>query len=45
VNEEGVHSLLLTPALFPDAGTYSCVARNKVGEASFSVNLKVVGTY
>jgi myotilin len=43
INEEGVHSLLLTAAAFPDIGTYSCVARNKVGEASFSVNLNVVG--
>ena len=42
VNEEGVHSLLIDPASFPDSGTYSCVARNKVGEASFSVDLKVV---
>lgn len=43
VNEEGVHSLLIAPATFADSGTYSCVARNKVGEASFSVELKVVG--
>lgn len=42
VNEEGVHSLLITAAGFPDTGTYSCVARNKVGEASFSIELKVV---
>ena len=45
MNEEGVHSLLIDPASFPDSGTYSCVARNKVGEASFSVELKVVGMY
>lgn len=43
VNEEGVHSLLITYAGFPDTGTYSCVARNKVGEASFTVDVKVVG--
>ena len=43
VNEEGVHSLLLTTAAFSDIGQYSCVARNKVGEASFTVDLKVVG--
>jgi hypothetical protein len=42
VNEEGVNSLFISPADFPDTGVYSCVARNKVGEASFSVNLKVV---
>jgi len=40
-----VHSLLITPAYFADAGQYSCVARNKVGEASFKVELKVVGKY
>lgn len=45
MNEEGVHSLLIDPASFPDSGTYSCFARNKVGEASFSVELKVVGMY
>lgn len=45
VNEEGVHSLLLTSAGFPDSGTYSCVARNKAGEASFNVEIKVVGEY
>ena len=45
VNEEGVHSLLITAAGFPDIGTYSCVARNKAGEASFSVELKVVGKW
>lgn len=42
VNEEGVHSLLLTSAGFPDAGTYTCIARNKAGEASFNVDVKVV---
>ena len=42
VNEEGVHSLLIPSASFPDTGTYSCVARNKAGEASFSVQVKVV---
>ena len=42
VNEEGVHSLLITPAGFADAGVYTCVARNKAGEASFEVELKVV---
>ena len=42
VNEEGVNSLFIKAAAFPDAGTYTCVARNKVGEASFDVQLKVV---
>ena len=43
INEEGVHSLLLPAATFDDAAVYSCVATNKVGEASFNVELKVVG--
>lgn len=30
-------------AKFTDAAVYSCAARNKVGEASFNVELKVVG--
>ena len=34
--------MIIPSASFPDSGTYSCVARNKVGEASFSVQLKVV---
>jgi titin len=42
VNEEGVHSLLIAPASFADAGVYTCVARNKVGEASFDVEVSVV---
>lgn len=42
INEEGVHSLLINAATFDDAAEYSCVARNKVGEASFTVKLKVV---
>ena len=44
INEEGVHSLLLPSVSFDDAAVYSCVASNKVGEASFEVALKVVGT-
>jgi hypothetical protein len=42
INEEGVPSLLITAATFPDSGKYTCVARNKVGEASFDVEVKVV---
>ena len=42
VNEEGVNSLFLKAPEFSDAGTYSCVARNKAGEASFDVELSVV---
>merc|ERR1712142_1241205 len=42
VNESGVHSLLFMQVTQRDSGTVSCVARNKGGEASFSVQLKVL---
>ena len=42
INAEGVHSLLINAASFADAAEYSCVARNKVGDASFTVRLRVV---
>lgn len=42
INEEGVNSLLIPTARFGDSGIYSCVARNKAGEASFNVEIKVV---
>ncbi|CAM2700506.1 unnamed protein product [Rotaria socialis] len=42
VNEGGVHSLLIrNPKLGPPV-EYTCVAKNKFGEASFPVHLKVV---
>ncbi|CAG2106124.1 unnamed protein product, partial [Medioppia subpectinata] len=42
VNEGGVHALMIM-AVYPcDAGTYTCVASNRVGEASFKVSLSVV---
>ena len=45
VNEGGVHSLLITnPKLGPPV-EYKCVAKNKYGEADFTVNLNVVGQY
>ena len=37
-----MNSLLLMPAQRVDEGAYTCVARNKVGEASFTVNLKLL---
>jgi hypothetical protein len=43
VNQEGVNSLFLPNATQDDVGAYSCVARNKLGEASFTVTLKVAG--
>ena len=43
VNEGGVHSLLISnPKLGPPV-EYKCVAKNKYGEASFPVQLNVVG--
>lgn len=43
VNEAGNHSLLITVAQRTDAGTYTCIAKNKGGETSFQVNLTVIG--
>lgn len=43
VRETGVHSLLLDPLTQRDAGTYTCVATNKTGQNSFSLELTVVG--
>ena len=43
VNEGGVHALMITTTSRTDAGTYTCVARNKSGEATFNVNLHVIG--
>lgn len=45
VNEGGVHSLLISnPKLGPPV-EYTCVAKNKYGEASFTVHLNVVGRW
>jgi hypothetical protein len=45
INEGGVHSLLvLNPKLGPPV-EYTCVAKNKYGEASFVVHLNVVGRF
>lgn len=43
VRETGVHSLLIDPLTQRDAGTYTCVATNKTGQNSFSLELTVVG--
>nr|AAH52872.1 Mypn protein [Mus musculus] len=42
VRGTGVHSLLIDPLTQRDAGTYTCVATNKTGQNSFSLELTVV---
>lgn len=43
VRENGVHSLVIDPLMQNDAGTYTCIASNKAGQSSFSLELTVVG--
>ncbi|XP_053164554.1 myopalladin isoform X2 [Hemicordylus capensis] len=42
VRETGVHSLLIDPLTQNDAGIYTCIATNKTGQNSFSLELSVV---
>ncbi|KAM8738896.1 myopalladin isoform 2-T2 [Acanthopagrus schlegelii] len=42
VRENGVHSLIIDPLTQNDEGTYTCIASNKAGQSSFSLELKVV---
>uniref|UniRef100_A0A3P9BYJ1 Myopalladin n=1 Tax=Maylandia zebra TaxID=106582 RepID=A0A3P9BYJ1_9CICH len=42
VRENGVHSLVIDPLTQKDAGTYTCIASNKAGQSSFSLELQVV---
>uniref|UniRef100_A0A3P8VMS1 Myopalladin n=1 Tax=Cynoglossus semilaevis TaxID=244447 RepID=A0A3P8VMS1_CYNSE len=42
VRENGVHSLVIDPVKKNDGGTYTCIASNKAGQSSFSLDLKVV---
>ena len=45
VNEDGVHSLIITKASPQDAGIYNCIAKNKGGESAFTVDLRVLGKF
>lgn len=42
VRENGIHSLVIDPLMQGDAGTYTCIASNKAGQSSFSLELTVV---
>ncbi|NXY67553.1 PALLD protein, partial [Glareola pratincola] len=41
VRENGVHSLIIEPVTARDAGIYTCVASNRAGENTFSLELIV----
>lgn len=43
VRENGVHSLIIEPVTSRDAGIYTCIASNRAGENSFSLELIVAG--
>lgn len=43
VSEKGFHSLIFEVVRTSDAGPYVCVARNRAGEATFTVQLDVLG--
>lgn len=42
-SKNGVHSLRIPRAQADDGGEYTCIARNKAGEASCSAKLTVEG--
>uniref|UniRef100_A0A8C9P3M2 Myotilin n=1 Tax=Spermophilus dauricus TaxID=99837 RepID=A0A8C9P3M2_SPEDA len=42
VSEKGFHSLIFEVVRASDAGAYACVARNRAGEATFTVQLDVL---
>lgn len=44
VSEKGFHSFIFEIVQVSDAGTWECVAFNRAGEASFTVQLDVIGT-
>ncbi|XP_069797804.1 palladin isoform X2 [Narcine bancroftii] len=41
VRENGVHSLVIEPATARDAGIYTCIATNRAGQNSFTLELVV----
>uniref|UniRef100_A0A5F9DD77 Palladin n=1 Tax=Oryctolagus cuniculus TaxID=9986 RepID=A0A5F9DD77_RABIT len=41
VRENGVHSLIIEPVTSGDAGIYTCIATNRAGQNSFSLELVV----
>ncbi|KFU88359.1 Palladin [Chaetura pelagica] len=41
VRENGVHSLIIEPVTARDAGIYTCIASNRAGENTFSLELTV----
>lgn len=43
VRENGVHSLVIEPVTSRDAGIYTCIASNRAGQNSFSLELVVAG--
>eukprot|EP00071_Canis_lupus_P013276 XP_005635685.1 palladin isoform X4 [Canis lupus familiaris] len=43
VRENGVHSLIIEPVTSRDAGIYTCIATNRAGQNSFSLELVVAG--
>ncbi|XP_018080832.1 myopalladin isoform X2 [Xenopus laevis] len=42
VRENGIHSLLIDPLTQADSGTYTCIATNKTGQNSFSLELSIM---
>ncbi|XP_012583273.1 PREDICTED: myotilin isoform X1 [Condylura cristata] len=42
VSEKGFHSLIFEVVSVSDAGTYACIAKNRAGEATFTVQLDVL---
>ncbi|XP_074147513.1 myotilin isoform X2 [Sminthopsis crassicaudata] len=42
VSEKGFHSLIFEVVRTSDAGTYACVAKNRAGEATFTIQLDVL---